>query len=130
MAEKIRWSIDVRVDGGPAMTAAPSKSIGAYDKLQLTVPAADNGTSGEGSALIQPGTTEQVALLMITASRYSDADLSYELGGETVALDGPQLYTGNMLSLFGSDPQEIEVINDLDTPVTISVLVGRTTATA
>lgn len=129
MPETIRSLIDVRVDGGPTLGAAPSMQVTAYDKLSVTVPAVDSGTPGTATAALQPGTAAQVRLLLVVASRYHTTDLEYELGGETIALDGPQLFTGSgMLSLFGSDPDTMTITNNLDTPVTVSVLVGRTTA--
>lgn len=110
------------------MSAAPSQSIGAYDKLSVTVAADDNGTPGEETVPVQPGATTDVRVLMITSTRYDPADLEYDLGGATIVLDGPQLFTGGgMMSLFSSDPDEIVIRNSLDTPVTVSVLVGRMT---
>jgi hypothetical protein len=124
MSETIRWSVQVRVDRGPAVSVAPAVTVDAYDKLELSVPAGATRT-----AAVQPGTAAQVELLLVTSSRYHDADLSYELGGETILLDGPQLFTGaGMLSLFGADPTSMEVTNGLDEDVTVTVLVARSAA--
>jgi hypothetical protein len=129
MPETIRALIEVRVAGGPTMTAAPSISVGAYDKVSVTVAADDGGTPGVETVPLQPGTTDQVALLLISSSRYHDTDLSYVLGGATISLDGPQLFTGGgMMSLFTSDPDEMVITNGLDVPVTVSVLVARSTS--
>lgn len=128
MPETVRGQVTVRVAGGPSLDAAVSKSVAAYDKVSVTVPAVDpeTSTAGEITVDLQPSDTEQVELLMITATRYHESDIHYELGGETINLDGPQLFSGSgMMSLFGSNPESMEITNELDTPVTVSVLVAR-----
>jgi hypothetical protein len=129
MAQTIRWSVDVTVDGGPAMSAAPSVRVDVYDKASIVVDAASGPTSpGEASIPLQSGSQDKIELMMITANRYDEA-LTYTLGGATIELDAPQLFTGGgMVSLFASNPETMEISNGLTTPVTVSVLVGRSAA--
>ena len=122
MPAQMQWSIEVKVGGGPELTLSNSFVPAAYSVVEFEV---DGGESE--TVPVQPGAREDVQLLLISASRYADADLEYELGGETIALDAPQLFTGGgMLGFFSSDPKEITVNNDLADPVTVTILVGRT----
>lgn len=128
MPETVRSQIAVRVAGGPSLGVAVSKIVAGYDKLSVTVPAfdAETSTAGTVSVALQPAPSEHVEMLVIAANRYDDSDLSYQLGGEELQLDGPQLFVGSgMMSLFGSDLETIQLSNRMNTPVTVSVLVAR-----
>jgi hypothetical protein len=129
MPETIRSSVEVRVDGGPSLGAAPSIEVAAYDKVSVVVAAkGDSGISGTATVELQPDSKDQVELLMVTATRYDAELLTYTLGGEVIKLDSPQLFRRGMIGgLFAEDPRTMDLTNDLDTPVTVSVLVGRGT---
>lgn len=131
MPETVRAQVTVRVAGGPSLGAAVSRSVAAYDKVSVTVPAfdADTSTAGEITVDLQPSDADHLELLMITATRYHESDLHYELGSLTINLDGPQLFSGSgMIGLFDSAPETMAITNELDTPVTVSVLVARNTS--
>jgi hypothetical protein len=126
MPETIRSVVQASVDGGPSLSATPSIQVDAYDKLSVVVGAADGATPGEAIVDVQPATAAKVELLMVTSSRYDDTELTYTVGSRAVELDTAHLFSGAMVKLFDSDPKQITITNKLDTPVTISVLVGRT----
>lgn len=119
MAEVISWTVDVKVAGGPSMSASPSIAVDGYDVIEVVVDAGDSPDVG-----VVPGPST-VELLMLTASRY-DPLLSYAFdGGTPVVLDGPQLFTGGMIVAAFTDPEVITITNGTPETVTVSVLVGR-----
>ena len=121
MPSTVQWSIDVAVGGGPSLAATSSFLADAYAVVEVVAPA-----TGSATEPFQAGTIAELSLVMIAASHYDPEDLTFTLGGETVALDGPQLYVGaGMLGRFGADVAEITVDNDLEVDVTVTVLVGR-----
>lgn len=124
MPSIVNWSVDVAVGGGPAFAASNSFLAEAYSVVEVAAGAGESTTEP-----FQAGTIDQLSVLLITSNRYASADLSITLGGETLTLDQPQLYTGaGMLSRFAADVSEITVTNDLADPVTVTVLVGRATS--
>lgn len=123
MPSMMNTAVGVTVAGGPSYSVVHSLLAGGYSVLEVQADAGDSA-----SFPFQPGTVDGIGLMLITSSRYDPDDLTYELAGETIALDGPQLFTGaGMLSRFGADPDTITVNNDLTEPVRVTVLVGRTT---
>lgn len=121
MPSIVNWSVEVDVGGGPSVSAASSFLAEAYAVVEIT---ADGGNSV--TEAFQAAPVGELEFIFITATRYADADLEFVLGGETVALDQPQLYSGaGMLSRFAADVSDITVNNDLADSVTVSVLVGR-----
>lgn len=121
MPSIVNWSVKAAIGGGPALSAVNSFLAEAYAVIEVAVDSNDSETEP-----FQAGTVDQMSLMLVTSNRYDVDDLSFSLGGETVALDQPQLYAGTgMLSRFGADVSEITVTNDLTDPVTVTVLVGR-----
>lgn len=122
MAESITWSVQLAVAGGPQLRGAPKITVDGYDLTEVHAEAGDSGTGG-----VLPASSS-AEVLMLTATRYHPSDLTYSLGSASdVPLDGPQLFTRAMAdAAFGADPDEITVTNGLDTAVTVTVLVGRT----
>jgi hypothetical protein len=118
MPEVITWTADVRVAGGPSMSASPSIAVDGYDAIEVVVDV-DDVVIG-----VLP-TASTARILMITASRY-DASLTYEFSpDETVLLDGPQLFTEGMIARAFADTAEMTITNGIGEPVTVNVLVGR-----
>lgn len=126
MAESISWSLEVDVAGGPSISASPKKVVEGYDLTAVEAEAAAGGTAGTATGGVIPASST-ADMLVITATRYDDTDLTYDLGTATdVALDAPQFFTRSQALLaFGADPDVITVNNNLDTPVTVTVLTGR-----
>lgn len=121
MPSILNWSVNAQVGGGPSVSVANSFLAEAYAVIEVAVDGASNATEA-----FQAAPTDELDFMFITASQYDPDDLEFVLGGETVALDQPQLYVGaGMLSRFGSDMSDITVNNALADPVTVSVLVGR-----
>lgn len=121
MPSMVGVSVDLSLPRGPDLSAVRSVLSSGYSILEVKVDAGDTET-----VPFHAGSVADIALILITSSRYSAEDLSYELGGETIALDAAQLFSGvGMLSRFGSDPAEIMVTNGLDAPVAVTALVVR-----
>jgi hypothetical protein len=121
MSSMVGVSVDLSLQGGPDFSAVRSVLSTGYSVLEVKVDAGDTET-----VPFHAGSIADIALILITSSRYSTEDLSYQLSGETIALDAAQLFSGGgMLSRFGSDPDEITVTNGLDIPVAVTALVVR-----
>ena len=92
--------------------------VEAYDVISVEL-AGGGGTD----TITMPGGT--IRLLMVTASTYDDANLTYDIngGGSPVALNAPALQVGNWAALgaIGS----LDLVNNLADAVTVDVLVGR-----
>jgi len=68
MPEKINWTLNVQVVGGPKISASDPLEVEAYDKIEAVIPA-----GGSATVNVQPGTGAQ--FLLITASSYAKYDL-------------------------------------------------------
>jgi hypothetical protein len=122
MPDVMSLSANVAVNGGPTVSLSSSFVLAGYDVTTIAVEAETAVTMS-----IQPGKTDEVRVLTVTASRYDPADLTYDLGGVSgMVLDGAHLFTSvGMLPKFTTDPVSITVHNDLTEAVTVNVLVGR-----
>jgi hypothetical protein len=103
MSEKINWTLNVQVVGGPKISASQTLIVDAYDKIDVVIPGGDSTTPGTATVEVQPGGSGQVQFLLITSSLY-DANLTYSVdGGSAIQLDAPQLLMGNgAIGLLGS----------------------------
>ena len=127
MPTTIQCTLKAAVDGGPRSVVNHAVEVDAYDRVDATIEAGD-----EVELAVQPsGSTDDVHLLFITASAYSD-DVTYDVGdgsgqAETdVKLDGPQLFLGTgATGVLGAAPDTLTVDNGGADPVTVSILVGR-----
>ena len=126
MTESINWSLNVQVIGGPKVMASDTKEIEAYDKIEVTIEAgtADNGVD------IQPGDAGSVQFLLIKSDTYSgDVEkLTYKVNElpTIIELDALQVFIGNgAVGLLTESPKKLVFTNDLTTPVSIEILVGR-----
>lgn len=125
MAERLSWVLQARISGGPQMRVVQQVEIEAYDKLTFEIPKKEGSTAGEATVLIQPGTSQQVRFLLITASAYVQ-DLTYNSGDQAIVLDAPQLFSGaGAVGLLEQAPNTLKFSNSSDKPVTIEILVGR-----
>lgn len=125
---RMRWSVGAKAEGCPAIEASGSSSVDAVSTVEIPVEAGTTPTAD-----LQAGDAAEVALLLVTASRY-DTGVSYELGGRTLTLDQPHFFGGAMVGeLFGDggDLDQLEVAEPGPTAdVTITVLVGRSAVDA
>lgn len=83
MAEKINWNFVVQVLNGPSVSGAGTLEMEAYDKIEVTIIA---GATQQVN-LVPSGT---VSLLVINPA-VPDVDLSYDVGGNPVALDAARV---------------------------------------
>lgn len=124
MTESINWSLNVQVIGGPKIMASDSKEIEAYDKIEVTVE--ENTTK---QVEIQPGGDDRVQFLLIKSDTYSE-NLTYRVNDLTstniIKLDALHVFIGNgAVGLLTEAPEKLVFTNDLATPVSIEILVGR-----
>ena len=125
MSEKINWTLNVQVVGGPKMSASQTVTVDAYDKIQLTVDAGAQDKEVE----VQPGPEGRVQFLLISSDQFGD-DLTYKVNdatGDAIKLDAQQLLIGDgAVGLLGASPPEtLSFTNHLPQNVNIEVLVGR-----
>jgi hypothetical protein len=134
MPEKITWTLNVQVVGGPRLSASQTIEVEAYDMIEVKVPGMQNATPRTAMVEVQPGGSNQVKFLMITSSIY-DANLTYKVdgGSEIIKLDALQLLMGvGALGLLGATANIFtftnEVGKDNTAPIqdaSIQILVGR-----
>jgi len=132
----INLALNVQVVGGPTVLISKSKSVQAYDKIEVVIEA-----GSEKSVDVQPGAADKVSFLLIKSSVYSSEQsvLTYRASDGTsdfpdstepakppIALDEPHLYFGlGAVSVFGLAPKILKFTNSTGTPAAIEVLVGR-----
>lgn len=75
MSEKINWSFNIQVVGGPKLSESQTMEVEAYDKIQVTV---EDGASDKKVEL-QPGASGQVCFLMISSDQYEGDKLTYKV---------------------------------------------------
>ena len=122
MAEKINWTLNVQVVGGPKIAASETIMVHAYDKIQVTIDAEANK-----AVEVQPGGEDRVQFLLINSDQYGDA-LTYKVGTATeeVKLDSLQLFMGDgAVGLLGGAPATLSFSNGLSQAASIEILVGR-----
>jgi hypothetical protein len=122
---EMNWTVSVQMNGGTTLTAAAGKqAVEATDSIEVTL-AADTDQVVE----IQPGGASAIQLLVIKSSVYGDA-LTYTVSdgtndSESVKIDAPQVFSRGSVSLFGVDPHQLKLSNDMETAATILILVAR-----
>ncbi len=117
MAEKISWNYVAQALNGPSLSAAGDLEVDAYDKLEVG---------------IEDGVTQQVDLvpnadvaLLIINPQAPSADLSYEVNGNDVPLDGPQVFIGTgAVGLLGG-ATSLTFTNNTGADAVIEILIGR-----
>lgn len=118
MAETIRWNFVAHVLQGPSVSAAGSiDEVDAYDKFDIDL--ADGATQ---TVNLVPG--DGIALLIINP-RTPDEDLTYELAGNPVSLDGPHVLIGaGAVGLLGG-ATSLAFTNNTGADAVIEILIGR-----
>lgn len=118
MSERINYLIKALVASGPSVTINGTLMVDAYDKLDATVLANGDPLTVE----VQPGSGGQI--LIVSASAYKD--LTYEVDGEGIPLDGPLFLIGSgALGLLGDAQKQFVFTNTSTADITVSILVGR-----
>jgi len=122
MPDVINWSTSVAVSGGPTMSMVGSLATPVYDVVEVVLTTEAKSVT----KAVMPADNQMLALA-ITATRYDQA-ISYELGSQTLLLDGPQLFVGGGMTSVFTNPSSIKISTstELTTSVTIRILVGRT----
>lgn len=128
MPEKINWSLNVQVVGGPMIVESQTTEVEAYDKILLTV---ETGKTDK-EVDVQPGGSGQVQLLMINLinpNQYKDAPVTYKVNDTaagSIELDAPQLLIGKgAVGLLDPAPTKLFFSNNLNEDAAIQILVGR-----
>lgn len=118
MSETIKWNFVTQVLKGPSVSAASAiDEIDAYDKFEIAL--ADTGTQVVN---LTPGGATS---LLVINPRPPHADLSYELDGNPVALDGPHVLIGTgAVSLLGG-ATSLTFTNNTGADAVIEILIGR-----
>jgi hypothetical protein len=124
MSEKINWTLNVQVVGGPKISAAQTVTVDAYDKIQVTI-----GTGAADEVVdVQPGGAGRVQFLLISSDQFGD-DLTYKVNnaGDDIKLDAQQLFIRDgAVGLLGtSPPTTLGFTNNLAQDANIEILVGR-----
>jgi len=118
MSETIKWNFVTKVLQGPSISAASSiDAIDAYDKFEIALP--DSGTQAVN--LTPTGNT----YLLVINPQPPHEDLSYELDGNPISLDGPHVLIGaGAVSLLGG-ATSLTFTNNTGADAVIEILIGR-----
>lgn len=128
MTEKINWTLNVQVVGGPKILASDTIDVDAYDKIDVTI----EPDASEKEVQIQPGDLGQVQFLLIKSDQYGDG-LTYKVNAanDEITLDALQVLIGDgAVGLFKGSPEKLLFTNNLVSdgdkiPASIQILVGR-----
>jgi len=121
------WKVDIQIAGSAPITAATAaQPVEATDRVEVTVDPGD----ADKVVDIQPGGAAAIQLLLIRSNRYGD-EFSFKASdgsgdSAAVTLDGPQVYTGGGIALFGLDPHQLKFTNaSPDQSADIAIFVAR-----
>ena len=124
MSEKINWTLNVQVIGGPKLSASNTMTVDAYDKIQVAIEAGETDKKVE----VQPGGAGHVQFLLILSDSYDEL-LTYKVndsGATAVKLDGPHLLIGKgAVTLLSSAPSSFFFSNGLSENASVEILIGR-----
>lgn len=128
MTEKINWTLNVQVVGGPKILASDTIDVDAYDKIDVTI----EPDASEKEVQIQPGDLGQVQFLLIKSDQYGDG-LTYKVNAanDEIKLDALQVLIGDgAVGLFKESPEKLLFTNNLildgdKIPASIQIFVGR-----
>ena len=120
MAEKLSWTFAARVLGGPTIARSGDVEVEAYVKLAVTI---KKNTSQDVE--IFPGAGGSAQLVIISPAVPSDK-LTYELGGNKVALDGPLILIGSgAVAMLGAKVGTLKFENKTAQDADIEIIGGR-----
>jgi hypothetical protein len=129
MSEKIKYSLNVQVVGGPSVPINGEVAPEAYEKIQIGLSAG----AADKEMNLQPGGNNLANFLLIKASSYNDTDpthtLTYKVnntGATAITLDGPHIFIGKgAVGILDAAPTKLFFSNSLTSDVTIDILIGR-----
>jgi hypothetical protein len=130
MSEKIDWSLNVQVSGGPRIFKSDSLSVDAYDKFEVTVPE----TNGKMNVMVQPGDASLVQFVLIASDNYEnltciidpDSDPAKPSGGPKFKMNQPVMLIGQgAVSLLGTGQKVFEFDNASISKASVVMLIGR-----
>jgi hypothetical protein len=124
MTTSINLTMQAQVSGAGSASGSHNLQVEAFGNVAVTVPAGGNLVVD-----VQPSGTDQVELLFITASTYSDL-LTYNVSGANgatgVRLNAPQLFAGTgAVRLLGETQNTITFDNGEAEDIDVEILVGR-----
>lgn len=135
MAEKANWTMQLRIDGGPAISVANQVTVDAYDKVSIDLV---QGTTR--TIQVQPA-AGLARYLVIIASAYDDpndaqAKVSLKFAksdgsaiGADVRLDDALVLTGQAaLASIAQGWTGLTFTSTFSNPITVNVLVCRAAA--
>jgi len=131
MASTLKAILRVESSGLSTTSATHEISAEAYERIEVTVPAAAGGADGTLTVDVQPGGAGQVRLVCITASAYptaadGSAELTYSVdGGDAVDLDAPLLLVGGGIRTLLGNVQQVVFTNASAAEVDVVIVVGR-----
>ncbi len=121
------WVVTLQISGFPAISVsrAPTE-VEAVDHVEASIAPGDKAKVVE----IQPGALSQVSVLLIKSSSYGP-HLTFKVSDGTtdsapIVLDGPQLFSGGGIALFGLAPHQLKFTNtSADKPAALEIHVVR-----
>ncbi len=118
MAETIKWNFVTQVLHGPSVSAAGSfDEVNAYDKFNIEI--ADTVTQA-----VNLVPADSISVLVINPKK-PDKNLTYDLSGSDVALDGPHVLIGTgAVGLLGG-ATSLTFTNATGADAVIEILIGR-----
>ena len=132
MVSTLKAILRVEASGAGTLSATHVVNAEAYQRIEVTVPAAAGGNDGSVTVDVQPGAGALLRLVSITASAYpvaldGSARLTYTVdgGADAIALDAPLLVVGGAIGTLLGDVQQVEFTNAAAESVDVVILVGR-----
>jgi hypothetical protein len=125
MPEKISWTLNVQVVGGPKLLASQTITVDAYDMLQVSILDA----AADKEVQVQPGASG-VQFLLISSDQYGDK-LTYKVNDgssstSAIKLDAPHVLIGSgAVGLLDKAPIKLLFSNTMGKAASVQILVGR-----
>jgi hypothetical protein len=118
MSETIKWNFVAQVLQGPSVSGSASiDNVDAYDKFDINLADAETKTVD-----MVPG--GGISLLIINPQP-PHPNLTYELNGNPVSLDGPHVLIGSgAVGLLGG-VTSLAITNSTNAEAVVEILVGR-----
>jgi hypothetical protein len=117
MTETLTWNYVAQALNGPNVSAAGNMEVDAYDKFEVTI----TDTATQQVDLVPGGT---VSLLVINPI-IPDVDLTYEVSGNDVGLDGPHVLLGSGAVSLLAGATSLSFTNNTGADAIIEILIGR-----
>lgn len=144
MPDKLTWSVNVQISGGPSISVAQTLDVTAYDKIEVAVPGEDKANAAEPASSaanlaaltavtvdIQPtADATRIQAIAISSDTFHE-DLIYSVTGgvENVSLDAAHLLVGEgaITSFLAASPETLVFRNGLGVgnDAVVTILVGR-----